>query len=74
MTLEDIKGNARLELEENRLVIPEAYVTSDNAEVGIKAVISSQGEDGVVYIKYKKFDAILKMKNGDRNIRHSESP
>ena len=43
-------------------------LTSDNAEVGIKAVISSQSKEGMVYIKYKKLDAILKMNNGDRNI------
>jgi hypothetical protein len=68
MTLEDIVGNALLEVAENRLIIPEAYVTSDNAEAGMKAVFSGQGEDGVAYFKYKKLDAILMLKNGDRNI------
>lgn len=68
MTLEDIQGNAELKLAGKRVVITEAYVTSDNAEAGMKAVFSGQSEDGVVYMKYKKLDAILKMNNGDRNI------
>ena len=68
MTLEDIEGNGRLKVVDNRVIIPEAYVTSDNAEAGMKAVFTGQGQEGVVYMKYKKFDAIMKMKNDDRNI------
>ena len=68
LTVEDIEGTAKLEMEGNRVVIPTSWITSDNIEVGAKAVFSESGNDGVVYLKYKKIDAVLKLKNSEKNI------
>jgi hypothetical protein len=68
LTVEDIEGTAKLEIEGNRVVIPTSWITSDNIEVGARAVWSESGNDGVVYLKYKKIDAVLKLDNDKKNI------
>ncbi len=68
LTVEDIDGTVKLEIEGNRVVIPTSWITSDNIEVGARAVFSESGNDGVVYLKYKKIDAVLKLENGKKNI------
>ena len=68
MTLEDIAGKGALQMADDRIVIPFAHVTSDNAEAGMKGVISETSSDGVIYFRYKKFDALLKIRDGKRNL------
>ena len=36
-------------------------------DVGAKGIINSDTQDGVFYVRYKKLDGILKIKNEDRN-------
>jgi hypothetical protein len=67
MTVEDIEGTARVITVGRRVEIPEAYVTSDNVEAGIKAVFTEESDNGIMYLKYKKLDAVLKILDGDRS-------
>lgn len=67
MTVEDIEGTARVITVGRRVEIPEAYVTSDNVEAGMKAVFTEKSNNGIIYLKYKKLDAVLKILDGDRN-------
>lgn len=66
LTMEDIEGEATLHLANNRLAVPHARVISDKAEVAAKAVFYETGRDGVVYARYKKLDATLRM-TGEKN-------
>ncbi|MEE4218573.1 MAG: hypothetical protein V2I48_13245, partial [Xanthomonadales bacterium] len=68
MTLEDIGGTGELKMADERIVIPHAHVLSDNAEAGFKGVISGQGRDGVIYFRYKKFNALLKIRDGRKTL------
>jgi hypothetical protein len=68
LTVEDISGNARVEMADDRMEIPGARAESDNIEVGAKAVISPETRDGVVYLRYKKADALLRIVNGKRKL------
>jgi len=68
LTVEDIVGNAELSMTDERLVIPFAYAESDNIVVGAKGVIAKPANNGVFYLKYKKLGALLKIKDGERNL------
>ena len=68
MTLEDIEGFGELHMAGNRTVIPHAHVISDNAEAGLKAVMIGEESDGVIYFRYNKFDALLKVRGGTRSL------
>ena len=68
MTLEDIAGTGTIRMANQRMVIPGAWLTSDNAEAGLKGVFSPEQRDGMLYFRYKKFDALLKVRDGKRNL------
>jgi hypothetical protein len=68
VTVEDIEGTAQLLIADERAVIPYADATSDNIEVGAKGVIAETGNDGVIYLKYKKADALLKIHAGKKRV------
>jgi hypothetical protein len=68
VTVEDIEGTAQLLIADERAVIPYANATSDNIEVGAKGVIAETGNDGVIYLKYKKADALLKIHAGKKRV------
>ena len=68
MTLEDITGEGELKMANDRIVIPYAHVLSDNAEAGFKGVISEQTRDGVIFFRYKKFNTLLKIRDGKKNL------
>ena len=68
MTLTDLVGEGSLEMEEGRLLIPLAHVTSDKAEVAAKAFFSGGLSKSVVYARYKKLDLLLRTENSKRNV------
>jgi hypothetical protein len=68
MTLEDIAGSGTVRMVNERMVIPDARLTSDNAEAALKGVHSPELSDGMLYFRYKKFEALLKVKDGKRNL------
>ena len=67
LTIKDIVGVAEVEIADQQIVIPLAHAISDQLEVGAKARISEQRRDGVIYARYKKLDAVIKIDDGDRN-------
>ena len=68
MTLEDIARSGTVRMVNERMVIPDARLTSDNAEAALKGVHSPELSDGMLYFRYKKFDALLKVRDGKRNL------
>ena len=68
ITIEDIEGKAAVEIADNRIIIPLAHAISDKIEVGAKANITTQTRNGMIYARYKKLDAVMKVKDGNRNI------
>lgn len=68
MTVEDIKGKANINMADGRIVIPLAKASGDTMEVDARAVITEQSSNGMVYFRYKKFDALLKIKDGKKNL------
>lgn len=68
ITLTDLQGEASLEMEDDRVRIPLARVTSDKAEVAAKALFTGGVRNSAVYVRYKKLDMLLRTENNERNI------
>jgi len=68
MTVEDIEGRATINMADSRIIIPLAGATSDNIEVGAKATITEKTSNGMLYFRYKNFDALLKIRDGKKNL------
>jgi hypothetical protein len=68
ITIEDIAGKADLEIADNQIVIPLAHAISDKIELGAKGTINPQTRNGIIYARYKKLDAVMKIEDGERNI------
>jgi hypothetical protein len=57
-----------VDIADNQIVIPYAFADSDKIDVGAKGFISADKRDGVLYVRYRKLHALLKIKNGKRNL------
>jgi hypothetical protein len=68
MTVEDINGTASISAEEKRITIRDTLLTGDKIEIAAKATISPLGRDGVIYARYKKAEALVKMSGGKKNV------
>jgi hypothetical protein len=68
ITVEDIEGTARVAMANERVAIPHARATSDNIEVEAKGVITAESRNGVIYVRYKNADALLKIRNGKKSL------
>ncbi len=67
LTIENIKGEAVMNMQQKQIVIPYAFVASDKVDVGAKGVISENVHEGMFYARYKKLKGLLKIKDGKRN-------
>jgi hypothetical protein len=68
LTVEGIEGDASMEASGGVFNFSEVNVTGDHLEVGARGTIGQTDREGVVYIRYRKADALLKMKGGDKNV------
>ena len=68
MTIDDVSGEAKLQMKQNIVVIPYAFATSDKIDVGAKAIISENSNNGVLYARFRKLHGLLKINNGKRNL------
>jgi hypothetical protein len=68
LTVEDLVGYARLDIADDSLAIPTAVLTSEEIELGGKGRIGGDEREGVVYARYKKADALIRIRNGRRNL------
>jgi len=68
LTIDDVEGDAVFEVSQEAIIIPHAFVGSDKIDVGAKGVITADERNGVFYVRFRAFDAVLKMDNGERNL------
>ncbi|MEJ2383517.1 MAG: hypothetical protein P8Y54_03880 [Xanthomonadales bacterium] len=68
LSVADITGAARLEMADRRLRIPFAWLQGEHIEAGAKADLSGAGNRGIVYLKYRDLDAVLRIADGKRNL------
>ena len=58
---------AKINMANNTIIIPDAYVKSDKIDIGAKGIISPKLHDGMFFFRYKKLKGLLKMRNGKKN-------
>ena len=68
MAVKDLSGEAVVDLNNGKLRVPNAFVTSEKAEVGIKASFYQGEREGMVYARFKKFDTLVKRFDGKRDV------
>ncbi|SFZ98312.1 hypothetical protein MNB_SV-5-1825 [hydrothermal vent metagenome] len=68
ITIQDIKGTAKVNMANNIISFPYAFVKSDKIDIGAKGVISEALREGMFYLRYKKLKLLLKTRNGKKNI------
>jgi hypothetical protein len=68
LTIENVRGNATMSLEKEQLLVPHAFAGSDKIDAGLKGRMHDQGAEGVFYARFRKLDALLKIRDGDRNL------
>ena len=67
LTVEDVQGIVNLDVADNQIVIPYAFMDSDNIDFGAKGTIDKKFNDGVIYARYKKLGIVLKVTEGKKN-------
>jgi hypothetical protein len=68
LTIENVAGVARVQMADDVVVIPFARLLGDTVELNAKAVIDGDHRDGMVYARYKKVDAAVKMEDGRKSL------
>jgi len=68
LTVEGVKSMVNLDMSDNQIVIPHAFMNSDKIDFGAKGIFNKGVNDGVIYARYKKLDIVAKYSDGTRNI------
>ena len=68
LTVEDIQGTAEMRMENGQITIPHAFTSSDKVDAGAKGIINSESAEGIFYGRFRKLDAVLKIRDGNRNV------
>ena len=68
LSVDDVSGSVEMRVAEQQIIIPYAYVRSEKIDVGVKAVLGREYNDGILFARYKKLHGIMKIRDGKRNI------
>ena len=55
-------------MSDDRITIPHAQLTSENIDVGARVVITAEVDDGVLYARYKKLEALVTITDGKKKL------
>ncbi len=68
LTIDDMNGEAVVNMSKDRIIVPYAFAASDKIDIGAKGVITAETRDGVFYVRFRKLHGILKIRNDKRNL------
>jgi len=68
LTIDDVSGEAAVNIAQDHIEIPYAFATSDKIDIGAKGVITADERNGVFYVRFRKLHGILKINDGKRNL------
>lgn len=68
LTIDDMNGEAVINMSKDRIIVPHAFAASDKIDIGAKGVITAEKRDGVLYVRFRKLHGILKIRNDKRNL------
>ena len=66
LIVENLQGDAEIDMDEKSIRIPYAYVRSSQADIGAKGIMAPGVRDGVIYFRHKNIKALMEMKNGKK--------
>ena len=67
LTVGKIKGEARMNMQQNEVVFPYAFASSDEIDIGAKGLIGEHNREGVIFARYRKLKGLLKIRDGKSN-------
>jgi hypothetical protein len=68
ITVKDIEGTGQVLMNGERLVIPYSRAVSDHIEIGAKGEIVGDVGEGILYLRYKRAEALLEIHNGRKRV------
>lgn len=68
LDIDDVSGEAEVNIVQDRIEIPYAFAVSDKIDIGAKGVITADQRNGVLYVRFRKLHGILKINDGKRNL------
>jgi hypothetical protein len=68
LTVEDIEARVDIDIADDKIVIPYAFMDSDHIDFGAKGVIDGQKNNGMIYARYKKLHVLVKINDGKKNL------
>lgn len=68
LNVDSLTGDVHLKLEDKDLYVPTARLGAPELEFGFKGVIAKPDREGMLYLRYKKLDALLNFEAGGRDI------
>lgn len=68
LTVDSLKGELQLQLDNKDLYVPTANLAAPELEFGFKGVIAKPDRQGMLYLRYKKLDALLNFQGTERDI------
>ncbi len=65
-TVADVRGQARLTITPDRIVVAHALAESDEIDLGAKGILDDRVQNGVIYVRYKRLHGMLRINAGSR--------
>lgn len=74
LTTDDVNGEVTIDMDQDSILIPYAFATSDRIDIGAKGVITADKRTGVLYVRFRRLHGILRINDGKRrlNIRRAK--
>ena len=67
LTIENVEGDATLNMAQDQIIIPHAFVDSDKVDLGAKGIFDQTNRNGVFYARFGKLEGLLKITDGENN-------
>ena len=68
LSADDLNGDMHLRMKDRSLYVSEAQLGAEDLEFAAKGLIANPDKSGMVYIRYKRLDALLDLTGEKRNI------
>ncbi|MEA3455179.1 MAG: hypothetical protein U9R26_01605, partial [Campylobacterota bacterium] len=67
LIVNNLRGDAKINIEDNAITIPYALVKSDEIDIGAKGVIAPTIRNGIIYFGHKSVKAVMEIRDGRKS-------
>ena len=68
LIVENLRGEAMVNMKDNTITIPHALVKTNKIDIGAKAIITSTLRNGMIYFGHKNIRAAIEIRDGKKSI------